>query len=307
MSSRSRGRIMSSRRPGGRAPRAGSSTSSRPPGSMPVRSGLTPETELREFLDQWRGKWGVPADQFKPVFGNGHGHVLVGSQLSLLDEVKKALARWEKAAIKPSPKDVKRALTGLWKLAVQVGRQGGQDADGLWMLASDKDADQLRRRWRSLKPILRMHIVEMARQRNIRPLQGVADLEKFIADGAPSKVVEAVVSICSYGARFVEKRPSRSTGKRRRLSDPSPILPVKVAHSKGGPTPRPEVDWLIRDLALICFEATGNIPARGGAFLDLVGNVFDIAGIRGAHDRVREYFDRVDQRPRRLRRGPRAG
>ena len=276
---------MCSGRPGGRKPKGGSPTSYWPPDSAGLK------TQLREFLDLWRGKWGVTADWFKPVFDCGHGHVMVGSKRSLLDEVKKALDRQKAASSRASPKKMAKAMTDLWKLAKQIQREGGEQAG------------QLRARWLSLEPILRVQFSEMARQRNIRPLQGVADLDKFIADGAPLEVVEAVVSICSYGARIVEKRPSRSTGKRRRLPESSPILPVKVAHSKGGPLPRLEVDLLIQDLALIYLEATGNMPGRGGAFLDLAGNVLDIARIPGANDRVREYFDRVDDRPRRLRRG----
>jgi hypothetical protein len=160
----------------------------------------------------------------------------------------------------------------------------------------------LRARWQLLPPNLRAQVVEMTRQRFVRDLQGVADLDRFIATGDPQEVAAAVVSMCSYGARILEKRPSRGTGKRRRTPTPSPILPVSVGKHKGGPIPRRDIDWLIRDLALICLEAMGSTPGRGGAFLDLAENVLQIVGIPGAHDRVREFFDRVEQRPRRLRR-----
>jgi hypothetical protein len=112
-------------------------------------------------------------------------------------------------------------------------------------------------------------------------------LDAFIEHEASTEIARVVKACCAFGAQIQSKQPSRGTGKRRKLPIPTPKLTVRTP-SGGGQPNRPK-DLLIQQLGLIFYELTEQNPAGDAAFADLVRDVFTVADIKGADERIREY------------------
>ena len=241
---------------------------------------------LREYLCWWREKHGIRNDEYVPLF---FGEIT--KPRSLAAEVGAALDQYIRDS-SANASETRRHAESLWKLADAV-------------LAGRSGAGLLRARWKALPMATRDALGGVARMRSEywkrSGLNVTADtLDTFIEHSAPREIAEAVRACCAFGARMHWKQPSRGTGRRHRLPLPSPTLAVPVPSL--GRQPNPFKDELVQRLGMIFYDIAGQEPKGSRTFADLVRDVFTVAAISGADERIRDYFHALESRQRRSHR-----